>query len=112
MKISKKEGSDLDKSNNIIKLANELQKEEFLKSLDKYEDYLLTRYAKALRNGDVAAEICHFRKGDVTEVVCVEVDSLGPVFEKGIEDSLNANDSAKAAKYMFLKKKLNERKNS
>lgn len=90
----------------ILTLESKEKADEFLENLDNYEDYLMTRYAESITKGHVACEIAQYRDGDMTHVVCVELTDFDPIFEKGINDSIDERDFKKAAMYTYLKQQL------
>lgn len=102
-KIKKGESSE-----NIMKLVAGENVNEVFENINKYEDYFLHRFAKAIGEGSETCELVQVRKGEETSVMFIEQDDFESVMLDRFQKAQEREDYERAAKWRILLNKIQE----
>lgn len=106
MKSRKIEKGESDE--NIMKLVAGENVNEVFENIDKYEDYFLNRFAKAISDEKKVCELVQIRKDEETSVMFVEEDDFESVMLDRFKKAHQREDFERAAKWKLLLNKISE----
>lgn len=92
----------------IMKLVAGENVNEVFENIDKYEDYFLHRFSKAIGEDEKTCELVQIRKGEETSVMFVEQDDFKSVMLDRFQKAQKREDFERAAKWKILLDKLEE----